>query len=106
MKTLKQTYSTKMFIGFLGIFFLTLVGQAQNQLMISGLVTDSDSGLPITGVNVLVKETQRGTMTDFDGKYTIGASVGEVLVFSYLGFKNLEIVVDEKTNVDLSLIHI
>jgi TonB-linked SusC/RagA family outer membrane protein len=104
MKTSKQIYSTKMVIVFLGIFFITLAGQAQNKLIISGLVTDIDSGSLLPGVNVLVKNTQRGTMTNFDGKYTIGASVGEVLVFSYLGFKTLEIVVDEKTNVDVTLV--
>ena len=103
MKTSKQIYSMKMVIGFLGIFFITLAGQAQNKLIVSGVVTDMESGSLLPGVNVLVKNTQRGTMTDFDGKYTVEASVGEVLVFSYLGFNTLEIVVDQKTKINVAM---
>ncbi|HLU51825.1 MAG TPA: carboxypeptidase-like regulatory domain-containing protein, partial [Flavobacteriaceae bacterium] len=52
---------------------------------ISGNVTD-DAGFPLPGVNILVKGTQTGTQSDFDGNYTLNASVGQTLVFSYVGF--------------------
>lgn len=52
---------------------------------ISGTVTEA--GLPLPGVNVIVKGTTRGTQTDFDGKYSIKAKAGEVLEFSFLGMK-------------------
>ena len=58
------------------------------QQTISGTVSD-DSG-PLPGVNVLVKGTTNGTQTDFDGKYTINANVGDVLVFSYVGITTSE----------------
>ncbi|MGB7786733.1 MAG: carboxypeptidase-like regulatory domain-containing protein, partial [Salinimicrobium sp.] len=68
---------------------------AQDNL-ISGTVVDGQ-GMPLPGVNVLVKNTTRGTQTDFDGHYSIRASEGETLVFSYVGFKAAEYVIDEST---------
>lgn len=53
---------------------------------ISGTITDGQ-GLPLPGVNVVVKGTTRGTQTDFDGKYSISASQGEVLQFTFVGYK-------------------
>ncbi len=63
---------------------------------ITGTVTD-DSGLPLPGVNILVKQTFTGTQTDFDGKYSITAGVGQTLVFSYVGFETQERVVNATT---------
>lgn len=75
---------------------------AQNNV-ISGTVVDAE-GMPLPGVNVLVKNTTRGTQTDFDGNYSIRGAEGEILVFSYLGFKTAEYVLDGSTNVvDLTL---
>ncbi len=56
---------------------------------ISGTVTDN-SGLPLPGVNILVKGTTVGTQSDFDGNYAISASAGQTLVFSYVGFKTAQ----------------
>ena len=56
----------------------------------TGTVTDQ-AGLPIPGVNVLVKGTTIGTQTDFDGKFKISAKQGEKLVFSFLGMKTVEL---------------
>mgnify|MGYP003110938834 CR=1 FL=1 len=53
---------------------------------ISGTITDS-GGLPLPGVNIIVKGTSNGTQTDFDGKYAIQVPVGQTLVYSYVGFK-------------------
>ena len=64
-------------------FFLCVTGYAQ-KLTISGVVIDKDLNEPLTGVNVLVKGTTTGTITDFDGKYTLEADANSILVFSYL----------------------
>ena len=56
---------------------------------ITGTVTDS-SGLPLPGVNIIVKGTTNGTQSDFDGNYSIGAAVGQTLVYSYVGFNKVE----------------
>lgn len=56
---------------------------------ISGAVTEKGSGLPLLGVNVAIEGTTQGTVTDFDGKFTIQAdgTKNKNLVFSFLGFK-------------------
>lgn len=69
---------------------------------ITGIVTDN-SGTGLPGVNLLVKGTNKGTATDFDGKYAIEASQGDVLVFSFVGFVNQEVTVSGNT-VNVSLI--
>ncbi len=69
---------------------------------ITGTVTD-DTGMPLPGVNVLVKGTTRGVQTDFDGNYSINADLGEVLVFSYLGMKTTEYTIAENTVIDVVL---
>lgn len=63
---------------------------------ISGNVTD-DAGFPLPGVNILVKGTQTGTQSDFDGNYTLNASVGQTLVFSYVGFAAQEVAITAAT---------
>ncbi|MFT3795316.1 SusC/RagA family TonB-linked outer membrane protein [Flavobacterium sp.] len=58
-------------------------------MKVSGVVQDQ-AGLPLPGVNVLVKGTTNGVQTDFDGKFQINAAQGQVLVFSFLGMKTQE----------------
>ncbi|MEO6349006.1 MAG: SusC/RagA family TonB-linked outer membrane protein [Aquaticitalea sp.] len=57
---------------------------------VSGTITSSADGLPLPGVNVIVKGTTRGVQSDFDGKYTIIASANETLVFTFVGLKTVE----------------
>jgi TonB-linked SusC/RagA family outer membrane protein len=61
---------------------------------ISGIVTDVN-GEPFMGVTLMVKGTQNGTITNSDGWFFINADMGDILVFSYLGFKTQEIVIGE-----------
>ena len=75
---------------------------AQEQQTVTGTVTD-ESGMPLPGVNVLIKGTTRGVQTDFDGNYSIEASQGEVLVFSYLGMKTAEYTVGDIDTIDVVL---
>lgn len=72
------------------------------QDVIKGVVKQSN-GTPLPGANVLVKGTNRGSVTDFDGNYTIKASSGDVLVFSYVGFLEQEIVVSDQKQIDVVL---
>ena len=58
---------------------------------VTGLVSDELG--PIAGANVVVEGTTRGTTTDFDGKYTIKAKQGEVLVFSFTGKKTSRVTI-------------
>lgn len=68
---------------------------------ISGTITDA-SGVPLPGVNVIIKGTSTGTSSDFDGNYSLNVNSGEELVFSYLGF-NTETVPIHSSVINLSL---
>ena len=72
---------------------------AQNR--IRGTVRGSD-GVPLPGVNVAIKGTNRGALTDFDGNYELDANFGETMVFSYVGFVTQEISID-KNKIDVTL---
>ncbi|WP_250432605.1 carboxypeptidase-like regulatory domain-containing protein [Hanstruepera flava] len=63
-----------------------------NSKTISGTIAD-ESGLPLPGVNIIIKGTTRGTQTDFDGNYKITASLGNIVSFSYLGYKTKEVTI-------------
>ncbi|WP_111319935.1 SusC/RagA family TonB-linked outer membrane protein [Algoriphagus chordae] len=88
------------------IMILLLLGMftmSYAQTKISGLVTD-DSNFPIPGVNILIKGTTGGAVTDIDGRYTLQVSGPDaVLVFSSIGFLTQEISVGNQTVINLAL---
>ncbi len=67
---------------------------------VGGTITD-DTGEALIGVNVLIKGTASGTVTDFDGKYSLDAPSDATLVFSYTGYQDQEILVGNRTTIDL-----
>ena len=78
--------------GFLTLFIALLVQISfAQERVVTGIVSDN-SGLPVPGVNVLVKGTKIGTQTDFDGKFTIKATPTQTLVFNFIGMKTQEVV--------------
>jgi len=66
---------------------------------VSGTVSDASGVLP--GVSVLVKGTTSGTETDFNGKYSIKTKVGDVLSFSYVGYKSVDKKVSNANTIDV-----
>ena len=72
------------------------------QQQITGTVLDN-SGVPLAGVNVLIEGTTTGTQTDFDGKYTIAASTGDELVFSYIGMKTQSLKVGQTNSINVTM---
>ena len=69
---------------------------------VSGKVTDQ-SDIPIPGVNIVIKGTSKGTITDFNGSYEITAFVSDTLVFSYVGLKTAERAIDGAETIDVIL---
>ena len=69
---------------------------------ISGNVTDQE-GLPLPGVNIVVQGTTTGTQTDFDGNYAIKASVGQVLVYTYVGQKTTQRTVGASSTINVQM---
>ena len=67
---------------------------AQAQQEVRGRVTDSRDGTPISGVSINIKGTNTGTSTNADGRFTIRASSGAVLLVSSIGFAEKEVTVD------------
>ncbi len=74
-------------------------GQVQT---ISGTVTGED-GMPLPGVNIVIKGTSTGVQTDFDGNYTIEANKGDALVFSFVGLETVEYVVGDLNTIDVTM---
>ncbi|MGK9120892.1 SusC/RagA family TonB-linked outer membrane protein [Olivibacter jilunii] len=75
---------------------------AIKQLLVSGRVTDS-LGNPLPGASVLVKGGGKGANTDSQGHYRIQAAKGDVLLFSYVGYRQLEVPVEGKQTIDVQL---
>lgn len=70
---------------------------------ITGVVND-DKGMPIPGVNVVIEGTKQGVQTDFDGKYTITAAVGQKLVFSFISYATQTITVGASSAITVTLL--
>jgi len=83
MKYFKRIQALVMLFLSLGIF---------SQQSVSGLITDM-SGDNLPGVNIVIKGTNVGVSSDFDGNYQINAENGQILVFSYIGYNNIELTV-------------
>ncbi|MEJ2112528.1 MAG: TonB-dependent receptor [Flavobacteriaceae bacterium] len=90
---------------FLKILTLCFFTYASGQnIDISGTITDAESGFPVPGVNILVKNTTKGTVSDFDGNYTISdVEPGSTLTFSYVGYLTYEVVVSDSSNLNIQL---
>ncbi|MDO6802367.1 TonB-dependent receptor [Wenyingzhuangia sp. 1_MG-2023] len=81
--------------------FFVVAGYSQMRT-VSGVVSGDDG--PLFGVNVLVKGSSAGTLSDMDGEYTMrNLSAKDVLVFSFLGFESQEIVVGKQNRINIIL---
>ena len=69
---------------------------------ISGTISDN-SGIPLPGVNIIVKGTTNGTQTNFDGNYSIVTNVGDVLTFTYVGLKTEERPIGAANTIDVTM---
>src|SRR5688500_15630582 len=103
--TMKRLYQCKFCRLLLGL--LTVAGMsthAWGQVPITGRVTASEGGESLPGVNVVLKGTNEGTITDIDGKYSISVpSPASTLIFSYIGHVTQEVVVGDRSVIDISL---
>ena len=82
----------------LQVLFLSVAAQ---EIAITGNVSSGEDGLPLIGVNVVVKGTMNGTVTDREGNYSINAGGGSVLEFSSIGYESQEIAVGNRTQIDV-----
>ncbi|CAM1345995.1 SusC/RagA family TonB-linked outer membrane protein [Tenacibaculum crassostreae] len=90
----------KKFNGFLALFMALIVQITfAQEKTVSGTVSDSNGPLP--GVNVIIKNTSSGVQTDFDGKYSLKANSGDILVFSFVGMKTIEKTINSSNTIDV-----
>ena len=83
------------------LILLLLIGSISYGQSVKVVVTDTDGGLP--GVSVTIQGTTTGVQTDFDGNYSIKASQGDVLVYSYLGYKTELRTVGAETVINVTM---
>jgi iron complex outermembrane receptor protein len=85
------------------LFLFLIPFFAFSQITVSGKVVDKETKEVLSGVDVAVKGTTKGTVSDFDGNYTIqNVNLADVLVFTYIGYKPVEVVVkDSKIDVEM-----
>ena len=82
------------------LFNITVFAQS---VTLTGQVVSQTDNSPIPGVNVIIKNTTKGTTTDFDGNYQIQANKGDVVQFSYVGYVTKDIVVGNQTTINVAL---
>lgn len=86
------------------VIILTSVhGLHAQSVAVSGRVTSSEEGTAVPGVNIVVKGTALGTVTDVDGKYDLSVERDAILVFSSIGFVTQEIAVGGRSQIDVAL---
>jgi TonB-linked SusC/RagA family outer membrane protein len=89
------------------IYFLLLFGClpiiAQN-ININGTVKDASDSEPLIGVSIIVKGTSIGTVTDFDGNYSLSAPSNGTLVFTYVGYTPQETAVKNRKNINITMV--
>ena len=91
----------KMFLKILALFFVAFT--SAQTIDVSGNVNDN-AGIPIPGANVIVKNTNNGAITDFDGNFSISnVEIGATIAVSYIGYITKEIVVTDNSKLTIQL---
>ena len=99
MASLLRTKATYFFITLL----LTSFTAFTQTIPVSGVVTSGEDQEPLIGVSVSIKGTQLGTTTDIDGRYYIETAPDATLQFNYIGFEMLEVAVNGRSEINVTL---
>lgn len=83
--------------------FMTLFTFQALAQSITGQIKDGETGETIPGASIIIKGTANGTISDFDGNYTLSAGSGTTIVVAYVGYESQEIVVGAQAVIDISL---
>ena len=88
----------------IGMLLATTLVFAQQDITVSGVVMEKATGLPAIGVSVLLKGTTTGTVTGIDGDYTLkDVPSNGTLVFSYVGMRTVEVPINDRTVINVTL---
>ncbi|MBL3655882.1 SusC/RagA family TonB-linked outer membrane protein [Fulvivirga sediminis] len=91
------------FLQSLVLLFFIGISSAYAQQTVTGTVTEEDTGDTLPGVTVIIKGSGSGTITDGNGSFSISANAEDILVFSFVGFAQEEVLVGTQTNITVSL---
>lgn len=91
------------YVGGIIIGVLITAGTWAQSNKVTGVITAEEDGGALPGVNILEKGTSNGTISNMNGDYSITVQQGAVLVFSFVGYKNKEVVVGGRATVDVVL---
>ena len=100
MKESKFTWLLSFLVMFIGLH----TSVAAQNMTVSGKVTDASDGRGIPGVNIVVKGTTEGTVSDMNGQYTISVNQGATLVFSFVGYTTKEIEVGNQSSINVEMV--
>jgi len=84
------------------LMLLATFGMAQT-ISVKGKVTEAETGQSIPGANVVLKGTATGIITDMNGNFTLKVPANGTIVFSFIGFKTVEVPVNGKTEINIAL---
>lgn len=87
---------------FICLFLISTVAFTQN-VKVKGTITSESDGLPLPGASVIIQGTSSGTTTDFDGHFQLEAKQGDVLVISYVGYKETKITMTDGISYEIAL---
>ncbi|HZJ37429.1 MAG TPA: TonB-dependent receptor [Gillisia sp.] len=85
-------------------FAIIFSSYSQEPELVKGTISDAADGTPLFGVNIQIKGTTVGAVSDFDGNYSIRANNNSTLIISYIGFETQEVDVAGRTSVDVALV--
>ena len=104
MNTHKSIVNTLSKRGYLTLLALLIaITSFAQEITVNGTVLD-ETDTPLIGATIQIKNTQKGVITDFDGKFSIKANNNATLVVSYIGYQNQEIKLKGQKNLNLKLI--
>ena len=87
-----------------GMTFTSIPGYSQTKKNVAGIVKDADTGEPLIGVGIKVKDINYGVITDLDGKYSIDLEEGQdVLIYTYVGYETQQVEVGNRTIINIAL---
>ncbi|WP_461533960.1 SusC/RagA family TonB-linked outer membrane protein [Sinomicrobium sp.] len=84
------------------LFLFRIAGAQETTSTVNGKVVDEE-GIPLPGASIVVLNKNQGTVTDFDGVFEIECSTDAVLVFSYIGYTSLEVSVNGRTHIEVTM---
>jgi TonB-linked SusC/RagA family outer membrane protein len=87
--------------GFIILFFASCLGVRAQQISVSGKVVSAEDGQGMPGINIVVKGSNTGTVTDVNGAYKVNAPDNGALIFSFIGFETQEINISQRSVIDV-----